>query len=376
MDNKTHPRPRFNNNKKRPANFIASEPVRKTGKLQQEPKRPSLISENNITAKGSCPQDNINLKPKPKRPLSAYNIFFREERIRILASIPSSKNGDDAKEADETSVRTSRKKRTPHGKIGFESLGKQIGQNWRKLGDLPTSRYRKLADFDMDRYRAEMKEWHVQGIAKKDVKIKTSSASTPSALLKESSPETFTSSNAIRHRCADDLELCQDQHDTVIASLSAETRLMSSRASMLGNIARAPGGNPYSNNRLESLLTSAYSNNALHHGYGLAQSNLTPSPSYGPESLLNQPSGMDIGRIIPSTTSEAISLANIVSYRNHLRMLTMGRMDYSSLSGLNGLRNHLGANHFPQAHHPSNSYLEGVMGSGVNDVITDHWRQK
>jgi len=66
------------------------------------------------------PPSQGNAKMKPKRPLSAYNIFFKEERNRILDGIPDS-------EAKHT-PRTRKRKTTPHGKIGFENLAKAIGE--------------------------------------------------------------------------------------------------------------------------------------------------------------------------------------------------------------------------------------------------------
>jgi hypothetical protein len=93
-------------------------------------------------------------KDKPKRPLSAYNIFFKEERHRILEEIPES----DTNKTDEKGGGRIRKKR-PHGKIGFESLAKAIGQRWQDLGPEQVKYYKGKAQEDMQRYKKEMEKY-------------------------------------------------------------------------------------------------------------------------------------------------------------------------------------------------------------------------
>lgn len=106
-------------------------------------------------------------KNKPKRPLSAYNIFFRDERANILAGIPDKDEDDDDVDDDENDdgldakkkSSGKKRKRPPHGKIGFESLAKIVGQRWKELKPEELAKYKKLADVDMVRYRAEMESY-------------------------------------------------------------------------------------------------------------------------------------------------------------------------------------------------------------------------
>lgn len=116
----------------------------------------------------------------PRRPLSAYNIFFSEERERILGDVPqngvdgsqqstaerailerrfsnpSSTPSGPAKTMQEQASNKRRKHRKTHGKIGFRDLARTIGQRWKTLPDDRMDRYKRLAKIDMDRYQEEL----------------------------------------------------------------------------------------------------------------------------------------------------------------------------------------------------------------------------
>jgi len=101
-------------------------------------------------------------KDKPKRPLSAYNIFFQEERNKILKSIPDKEKQNDQSEGSSSAAKKPTKKKRPHGKIDFESLAKQIGQSWKIISTEDLERYKKLAAKDTERYESEMKEYRAK----------------------------------------------------------------------------------------------------------------------------------------------------------------------------------------------------------------------
>ncbi|KAL3939144.1 MAG: hypothetical protein SGARI_001476 [Bacillariaceae sp.] len=99
---------------------------------------------------------------KPKRPLSAYNIFFREERQRILDALPQEILKQDAKdESMRTSSGSRRRKQLSakeilHRKVDFHRLAKMVGRRWRELGPSEMEQYKSIANQDLQRYKKEM----------------------------------------------------------------------------------------------------------------------------------------------------------------------------------------------------------------------------
>ena len=79
--------------------------------------------------------------PKPKRPLSAYNLFFQSERLRLLEQLP---------------VRPTGKPRKSHGKLGFREMAVVIGSRWRALDDYSRSHFNERAKQDKERYKKEV----------------------------------------------------------------------------------------------------------------------------------------------------------------------------------------------------------------------------
>ena len=85
-------------------------------------------------------------KPKslPKRPLSAYNLYFQ----RVRADLNS--NGG--------------------CRIGFHELGKIVGKKWKSLSEEEHKVYRELADQDSERYRRDMEQHKKMESQKKEEK--------------------------------------------------------------------------------------------------------------------------------------------------------------------------------------------------------------
>lgn len=121
----------------------------------------------------------------PRRPLSAYNLFFSEERERILKEIDGGGDKDDsskkeekeeekavAEEEDESKkpkallrpLIPNQKKRRPHrkthGKISFQELARMVGERWKALDDERRKYYQNLAAEDMKRQKHAMEEYY------------------------------------------------------------------------------------------------------------------------------------------------------------------------------------------------------------------------
>ena len=87
-------------------------------------------------------------KDKPKRPLSAYNFFFKEEREKILrvvlAEDPSKVENNEESEdyLDDGALGRLKKE---GGKVSFEEMGKIIGMRWKNIDTDRLSKFSELA---------------------------------------------------------------------------------------------------------------------------------------------------------------------------------------------------------------------------------------
>ena len=110
-------------------------------------KKDKLSKDDTTSKKRKKPGRKKKREGAPKRPMSAYNFFFQEERKRLLDALPKQDDGLQEKK---------RRDRSPHNKISFSALGKTIGKNWKQVGSIEMARYEELAERDTDRYLREM----------------------------------------------------------------------------------------------------------------------------------------------------------------------------------------------------------------------------
>ncbi|GKY95352.1 Non-histone chromosomal protein 6 [Mayamaea pseudoterrestris] len=94
---------------------------------------PPWLSNNTSTRRRKKPRG------MPKRPLSAYNIFFQTQRPIVLSSADNHVDGKG---------------------VGFANLARIIGAQWKEIDDVERAKYDQLADEDTARYRLEMDAYH------------------------------------------------------------------------------------------------------------------------------------------------------------------------------------------------------------------------
>jgi HMG (high mobility group) box len=83
-------------------------------------------------------------KGMPSRPLSAYNMYFREARLQLMSESP----------------RFQGQERSNNPGL-FAELGKAIAERWKSISEEDLTKYKNLAALDMERYSREMSEYRL-----------------------------------------------------------------------------------------------------------------------------------------------------------------------------------------------------------------------
>jgi len=102
-------------------------------------------------------------KDKPKRPLSAYNYFFKEERQKILKIVLADdpyKVEQDPDSADFLTNDMIASLKKEGNKVSFEHMGKIIGARWKNIDPDRLTKYSELATEDTERYKKEMQSYN------------------------------------------------------------------------------------------------------------------------------------------------------------------------------------------------------------------------
>jgi len=102
---------------------------------------------------------------RPKRPMTAYNFFFKEERTRMLGDEQDSDlfvgtiDSPPVNTVGENYLLRRQRKRRPHRKISFEELARSISQKWKNIDPERLKKYQTLAQQDKDRYNREKEKY-------------------------------------------------------------------------------------------------------------------------------------------------------------------------------------------------------------------------
>ncbi|KAL7562598.1 hypothetical protein ACA910_002707 [Epithemia clementina (nom. ined.)] len=109
----------------------------------------SSLSSTSSPSSSSPPLQGLLLE-KPKRPLSAYNLFFQAHRRKLLAERPVRPEGIPIRRGG------------GHGKVGFAELAKTVAAKWKAIDPGTKKYYDQMAQQEKIRYKERVAKWKEQ----------------------------------------------------------------------------------------------------------------------------------------------------------------------------------------------------------------------
>ena len=96
-------------------------------------------------------------KHAPRRPLSAYNLFFRSERERLRKVIQEGEAPEDYTRNVQEALRRVKGKNSA---AEFQAIASTIAKRWKDLPAEDRKQYEKLAEGEMEQYKEKKFEYH------------------------------------------------------------------------------------------------------------------------------------------------------------------------------------------------------------------------
>ncbi|KAL3938169.1 MAG: hypothetical protein SGBAC_006856 [Bacillariaceae sp.] len=282
-------------------------------------------------------------KDKPNRPLSAYNLFFQQERALMLGNGNGSAPKEDAKEAeveerseasgDNNSPAKRRIHRKTHGKVGFAEMARSIGAKWKSLPDTDKEVFVKQASKEKERYAKELSLWKEQQKRKEQQQQEMANsiaASNARDDANQSNGADAFADSATKQRLALLQDVTRGSTDlntiNILRALQGQQQQQQQQQSQ-----QQLGSESNNNNNTKSYPNAAEASaNAIFQQFQGMLSQQQPQPSQLNPFLLSQQGGMLGGNDMQSPSSlslaEQLQLNTVAQQRMQLERLQMQQL--------------------------------------------------
>ena len=136
-------------------------------------------SDNNKKRKATDTFKPRRKKPRdaPRRPLSAYNIYFREERAALIARNDQGKPDEDFRVNLDSVVATGKKRDDPSAV--FQAAARTLATRWKNMDSKDKAPYKESAEEEMKKYRARVYEYESRMVEEARQKSSSGSGNVP-----------------------------------------------------------------------------------------------------------------------------------------------------------------------------------------------------